>query len=451
MPIIRQGSLFGIQDLYDLEPTQRFDAIFSTIDIESVILVVSKKSWLGAPSELNYAAMIYSLVARIVERIPSIKDLVKRLENDFIFRLDCGFLVSDNVPSEASYSRLISKLAEAKVIENVNNSTLLQAIKEGFVQDENVAIDACHFEARDQAPAQEKKDKPEPKKRGRKKKEEKEQYDQQKLEEEQNKTLYEKPITEQLDVSLEELRSEIPIKPAWGIKKNSEGKNVFWYGYKAHLAVGTKSQYILQSIMSSGNLNDGKAAIPLLKGIEKLPLTIKYGTMDAGYDYTPIYQQILKMDAHSIIAYNKRREGEMEGYDKHFAPTCVREHSYRYDSYDKKYKTIKYCRPKECKECPLASDSLCQKVYKVKIESDLRKYTAPARGSEKWKSLFAERTAVERVNAYLKEFFQLNNVRHRKGKKAKLHFDLVTLVYNASKLAVDRIRKMLDVQQKQAA
>ena len=37
------------------------------------------------------------------------------------------------------------------------------------------------------------------------------------------------------------------------------------------LAVGTKSQYILQSIMSSGNLNDGKAAIPLLKGIENLP------------------------------------------------------------------------------------------------------------------------------------------------------------------------------------
>ncbi len=401
MPIIRQGSLFGIQELYDLEPTQRFDAIFSTIDMDSAILAVSKKSWLGAPTELNYAAMIYSMVARIVERIPTIKDLVKRLENDFIFHLECGFLISDNIPSEASYSRLTSKLAETEIIENINSTTLLQAIKEGFVQDENVAIDACHFEARDQAPVQEKKAKPEPKKRGRKKKEEKEQYDQQKLEEEQNKTLFEKPIAEQLDVSLEELRSEIPIEPAWGIKKNSEGKNVFWYGYKAHLAVGTKSQYILQSIMSSGNINDGKAAIPLLKGIEKLPLSIKYGMMDAGYDYTPIYQQLLRMDAHSIIAYNKRREGEIEGYDKHFAPTCVREHSYRYDSYDKKYKTIKYCRPKECKDCPLASDSLCQKIYKVKIESDLRKYTAPARGSKRWKSLFAERTAVERVNAYL--------------------------------------------------
>ena len=451
MPIIRQGSLFSIQDLYDLEPTQRYEAIFSTIDMDSAVLVVSKKSHLGAPTELNYAAMIYSLVARYIERIPTTKDLIKRLRDDLMFRLECGFLISDQLPSEASYSRLIEKLSESEVIENIKESILLQAIEEGFVHDENVAIDASHFEARDQAPTQEKKPKPEPKKRGRKKKEEKEQYDQQKLEEEQNKTLYEKPIAEQLDVSLEELRTEIPIEPAWGIKKNSEGKNVFWFGYKAHLAVGTSSQYILQSIMSSGNMNDGKAAIPLLKGIEKLPLSIKYGTMDAGYDYTPIYQQLFRMDVHSIISYNKRREGELEGYDQHFAPTCVREHSYRYDSYDKKYKTLKYCRPKECKDCPLAFDSLCQKVYKVRIESDLRKYTAPARGSEKWKIQFAERTAVERVNAYLKEFFQLNNVRHRKGKKAKLHFDLVTLVYNASKLAVDRIKKMLEDQQKQVA
>ncbi|PLR88958.1 transposase [Bacillus sp. T33-2] len=451
MPIIRQGSLFGIQDLYDLEPTQRFEAVFSTIDLDSAVLAVSKKSWLGAPTELNYPAMVCSLVARFIERIPTIKDLVKRLKHDFIFRLECGFLFSDQVPSESSYSRLIEKLSESDVTEKIKESILLQAIEEGFVDDENIAIDASHFEARDKAPAKEKKPKPEPKKRGRKKKEEKEQYDQQKRAEELNKTLYEKTIAAQLDVSLEELRSEMPVEPAWGIKKNSEGKNVFWYGYKAHLAVGTKSQYIIQSIMSSGSLNDGKAAIPLLKGIQELPLSIQYGCMDAGFDFVPIYQQLFRMDAHCIIAYNKRGEGEMAGYDQHFAPTCVREHSYRYDSYDKKYKSLKYVRPKECEGCPLAQDSLCQKVYKVRIETDLRRYTAPARGSEKWKALYSERTAVERVNAYLKEFFQLNNVRHRKGKKAKLHFDLVTLVYNASKLAVDRINRMLQSQQTVAA
>lgn len=40
--------------------------------------------------------------------------------------------------------------------------------------------------------------------------------------------------------------------------------------------------------------------------------------------------------------------------------------------------------------------------------------------------------------------FQLNNVRYRSGKRAKVHFDLVTLIYNASKLAAERINAMLN-------
>jgi transposase len=216
---------------------------------------------------------------------------------------------------------------------------------------------------------------------------------------------------------------------------------VFWFGYKGHLAVGTDSQYIIQSLFSSGSLNDGKAAIPLLKGIEeRLPsLSVQFATMDAGYDHLRIYQQVHRMGAHSVIAYNPRNEQELDGFDEHFAPTCVREHSYRYDSYDPHYQTLKYTRPKECGDCPLADDTLCQKVYKVKITQDLRRYSAPARGSKRWKSLYNERTAVERVNAYLKGFFQLNNIRYRTGKRAKVHFDLVHLVYNATRLAIDRL------------
>lgn len=449
MTIIRQGSLFDLQELYDLEPTQRFEAIFSAIDIDPIFAVVTKKSRFGRPVELNYAAMIYSLIARLTERIPFIKDLVKRLKNDMIFRLDCGFLVSDSVPSEAAYSRMITIISESNVLEKTQETLLGQAITEGFITDDTVAIDATHFEARDRAPSKEEKPKTEPKKRGRKSKEEREQWLIEKAELKANLPLFEKKIEDQLNVPLAELRSEIPQDPEWGIKKNSEGKNVFWYGYKAHLAVGTSSQYILQSLFSSGNLNDGKAAIPLLKGIqERVPLpSLHYETMDAGYDYEPIYTEIHRMGHQAVIAYNKRNEPEPIGFDKYFAPTCFREHSYHYDSFDKKYETLKYTRPKECKDCPLAHEGLCQKVYKVKITTDLRKYTAPARGSKVWKTIFKRRTAVERVNAYLKVYFQLNNVRYRTGKRAKVHFDLVTLVYNASRLASDRINAMLNQQQ----
>lgn len=452
MSMFRQGSLFDLQELYDLAPTQRFEAVFSAIDIRPIIHQVWKKSMLGAPVQLNYAAMIYSLIARKIERIPTVKDLIRRLKNDYIFRLDCGFLISDHIPSEAAYSRLITKISESNVLEHIQEELLFQAISEGFITDNTVAIDATHIEARDQAPQKEKKPKPEPKKRGRKPKAERDQWLKEQSEREANLPLYEKKIEAQLDVPLDELRQSVPQDPKWGVKKNSEGKNLAWFGYKGHLAVGSTSQYILQSLFSSGSLNDGKAAIPLLKGIdERLVLPgLLYETMDAGYDYEPIYEQVHKIGHRAVIAYNKRNEPEPIGFDKHFAPTCFREHSYRYDSFDPKYETLKYTRPQECKDCPLAHEDVCQKVYKVKITTDLRKYAAPARGSKTWKQLFKKRTAVERVNAYLKEFFQLNNVRYRTGKRAKVDFDLSVITYNAAKLACDRINQVRNPQNQAA-
>ncbi|GAA3313508.1 hypothetical protein GCM10020331_003800 [Ectobacillus funiculus] len=77
MSIIRQESLFGMQDLYELEPTKRFDAIFQHFTSNRYYSLYPRKTVYGAPTELNYPAMIYALVVRIVERIPTIKDLVK--------------------------------------------------------------------------------------------------------------------------------------------------------------------------------------------------------------------------------------------------------------------------------------------------------------------------------------------------------------------------------------
>src|SRR5699024_10021870 len=272
MTIIRQPSLFSIQELYDMAPTQKYDAIVSAMDLDFIYHEVKKKTRRGAPEQLNYPAMIVSFFIRYVERIPTIKDLVKRLQNDLTLKLDCGFLDSDDIPSEASYFCMIKDFKDTNVLESSQERVILQAIKEGFIMDETIAIDATHFEARDQAPANTEKENPTPKKRGRKSKAEQEQWLKEKVEQEANLPLYQKKIAAQLDATLTELRQEI----------SSDGKNVFWYGYKGHLAVSASSQYIIKSLFSSGNLNDGKAAIPLLKGMsERLPLsTVRFQTMD---------------------------------------------------------------------------------------------------------------------------------------------------------------------------
>src|SRR5699024_3411849 len=224
MTIIRQPSLFSIQELYDMQPTEKYDAIIDAMNLDLIYHEVMKKSRCGALEELNYPAMIVSLFIRYVERIPTIKDLVTRLQNDIAFKLDCGFLVSDSVPSEASYSRLVDKLEASNVLEQAQEQVSDQALKEGFMSDDAVTIDATHFEARDQAPPKQEKEKPATKKRGIKSKTERDQWLREQAEKEVNKPLYDKKIEAQLTSPLADLREDVPRAPQWGVKKNSEGK-----------------------------------------------------------------------------------------------------------------------------------------------------------------------------------------------------------------------------------
>lgn len=163
MTIVKQISLFDIQQLLEMESSNRFDAIFATFDVQPIFQLFSKKTLRGAPRECNYGAMIQSLIIRIVERIPTIKDLVKRLVNDPLFRLDCGFLVSDAVPSEASYSRIICVISASDIVDKMQDQLIQTAFLEGFLSDEHLAIDATHFESRDASKPLEKKETEPPK------------------------------------------------------------------------------------------------------------------------------------------------------------------------------------------------------------------------------------------------------------------------------------------------
>ena len=69
--------------------------------------------------------MINSVFIRYVERIPTVKDLIKRLNDDIAFKLNCGFLVSDDILSEASYSRLLTKLSESDILEKVQERLVI--------------------------------------------------------------------------------------------------------------------------------------------------------------------------------------------------------------------------------------------------------------------------------------------------------------------------------------
>lgn len=76
---------------------------------------------------------------------------------------------------------------------------------------------------------------------------------------------------------------------------------------------------------------------------------------------------------------------------------------------------------------------------KIKQKTDIRKYSIPARGSNKWKNLYKLRSSVERVNGYLKLYYQLMSVRYNGGKAAKTHLSIIQLAYNSVRFAVERL------------
>ena len=67
MPYLRQESLFTLQELFEMEQKDRFELIFTTIDIKSALVLLRKSTRCGRPKVINYRAMIYSLMAQIVD------------------------------------------------------------------------------------------------------------------------------------------------------------------------------------------------------------------------------------------------------------------------------------------------------------------------------------------------------------------------------------------------
>ena|SRR5699024_7898952 len=97
--------------------------------------------------------------------------------------------------------------------------------------------------------------------------------------------------------------------------------------------------------------------------------------MEARYNYEPIYQQVYQVNQRPIIAYDKQNEPEPLEFDKHFALICVRERSYRYNSYDAEYETLRYTHIIRCSDITLVQKAFRQQVFKRKIIINFRLYT----------------------------------------------------------------------------
>lgn len=53
MPIIRQDNLFDMHELFEMEPTHRFNAIFSTMELDPLLRIFDKKTHRAKRTQLR--------------------------------------------------------------------------------------------------------------------------------------------------------------------------------------------------------------------------------------------------------------------------------------------------------------------------------------------------------------------------------------------------------------
>jgi len=84
-------------------------------------------------------------------------------------------------------------------------------------------------------------------------------------------------------------KSEQTGNANWGVKLDSFGNKITWFGYKLHLAVDTKSELPLVLEVTPAHVNDGEKAPGLMEQAASRTAP-RFFMLDAGYDQLKVYE-----------------------------------------------------------------------------------------------------------------------------------------------------------------
>lgn len=110
---IRQNPLFSFDTLMQYQPKTRLAIVFESIDLHPFLNELPDKSIRG-PKGYSSSALIKGLLAMRLCSIPTVTSLVERLKTDLVFCYDCGFSITQPVPSLATFSRFYKKIADTE-------------------------------------------------------------------------------------------------------------------------------------------------------------------------------------------------------------------------------------------------------------------------------------------------------------------------------------------------
>jgi len=323
----------------------------------------------GRPKK-DRAKIARAFVAKAVFGMPTTKHLVERLRGEKSLRLITGWENPNDVPDESTFSRAFEEFAAGTLADKVHEAMVKEALGKDIIL--HISRDATEIEAREKprkgkkAAGQEKTKQ----KKGRPPKGESRS----------------KPMTRlecQREMTLEQMRQDLPVGCDIGCKKNSKGYKETWQGYKLHIDVAD-GQFPVSCILTSASVHDSQVALPLARMTQDRVANL-YDLMDSAYDCPIIREDSAQMGHVPIIDINTR--GNKKRRDE------------------------------------ITAEAARRKIINFKAPEDIR---------------FNNRTSVERVNARLKDEFGGRTVRVRGHLKVMAH-----LMFGILALTADQLIKLV--------
>lgn len=245
--------------------------------------------YVGRPPE-NRAALARSFIAKAVLNFSTTRMLLDRLVLDVKLRRICGW--EGNLPSESTFSRAFAEFAHEGLPAKVHEALIVETHEDRLVG--HVSRDASAIEAREKAQAKAKPAASSPRRRGRPKKGE------------VRPAPEPRRLAQQGSMGLGEMIKDLPTLCTVGTKRNSQGFQESWTGYKIHIDTAD-GDIPVSAILTSASLHDSQAAIPLAL-MTSQRIHHLYDLMDAAYDSPEIADYSRRLGHVPLIDRNPRSD-----------------------------------------------------------------------------------------------------------------------------------------------
>ncbi len=394
MKIITQFSIFDDTELGDLE---KLILVIENLPDEKLLKALNKRREKGGSGYSN-ESLWTAFIAKFVFQHPTIESLIRELRRNSQFRKICGFEpwkdtngVVHIVPGSSTFSRFISRLMEYESERDKIFQALVKTMYELFPDyGETCALDGKIIES--------------------------------------YASSFSKGKSKDRRADQDATRTAKTYTSEDGTKTTTR----YFYGYRVHLLCDCKYELPITYTVTTANKGEVPEAKKLLFQT-KFPdyERMKYFLADAGYDDTDLIERLEDKGVTPLIPNRHLWKEESTRqyldtdliYDQsgnvYYIDDNGNNHPLRYAGYDKATDSLRYTFKYKAEN---------SKVFRIKRKEDLRIFPKIARTSMKYKRIYKQRTAVERINGRLDRDFLFENHTIRGLSKMTLYVTMSLII-----------------------